>query len=240
MNIKLSEVVSQFLDNNNLGQAEYAKAYRMAIRGLRYLSWDIVGKVKTEELTLDANKTALLPQGCIKVLDFGISDGCGGIASFDKVDDLVYNEDVPKYRDNYFENENNPVYGNYRYGFNDGYYGVGSLGIGSYNTIGRYKVDTNSVTVDAHTKYNHFLIKYLSYKDDDCEYEINIMASDALVAYITWKFSMVGSRNSKQDQNYNMREYYREKLNAKLKIKSAITSELNKLARQSEKMAVKS
>ena len=37
-----------------------------------------------------------------------------------------------------------------------------------------------------------------------------------------------------------MREYYREKLNAKLKIKSAITSELNKLARQSEKMAVKS
>ena len=239
MNIKLSEVVSQFLDNNNLGQTEYAKAYRMAIRGLRDLTWDVVGKVKIEELTLDANKTAQLPLCCVKVLDFGISDGKGGIASFDKVNDLTYNEEVPKYRDDYFENQNNPVDGNYRYGFNDGYYGVGSLGVGSYNTIGRYTVGS-VITVDANTKYNHFLIKYLSYKDDDCEYEINIMASDALVAYITWKFSMVGSRNSKQDQNYNMREYYREKLNAKLKIKSAITSELNKLARQSEKMAVKS
>jgi len=242
MTIKVEEVVAQFLDESNLGQAEYAKAYRIAIRGLRDLSWDIVGSVKIEELVFGANHTALFPLDCAKILDFGISDGCGGIASFDKVNELVYNTDVEKYNDDILGINSSLArdYTNYRYPTDQYYYG--SLGVGSYNSIGKYKVDEGSKTIliSPNTKYSNFLIKYLSYQNENCEYVVNIMASEALLAYIRWKFNMTGVRNTLQVQSVNRSEYYREKRNAKLRIKNPTVQELNKSARQSVKLAVKS
>lgn len=243
MTVELSTVVASFLDDSNLGQAEYAKAYRMAIRGLKDLSWDVVGTTKKEELIFGANHTALLPLDCVKLLDFGVSDGHGGIASFDKVQELDFNEDVPKYR-NYeaglnSDLENRNIAGQ---SYRDNYFGYGSLGVGSYLTIGKYKVDETARTIyiDPRSKYDRFFIQYLSYQNENCEYVVDIRASEALVAYIRWKFSMTGTRNTLQVQNMNKMEYYREKTNAKLRIKNPILQQLNKTARQSVKMAVKS
>ena len=39
--VKLNEVVGMFLDMHNYGPSEYAKAYRIAIRGWKQLNWDV-------------------------------------------------------------------------------------------------------------------------------------------------------------------------------------------------------
>jgi len=241
MTIKLSEVVSQFLDESNLGQAEYAKAYRIAIRGLRDIGWDITARVKTEEIVFGDNLTALYPIDCVKIIDFGISDGTGGIASYDKVNSITNNSSVDVYQNyNYgldiYPDRNNTIYDNYPLNT------YTSLGIGSYNSIGKYTVDEKSKTILLAPNSNHtkFLIKYLSYETEDCEYEVHIMASEALLCFIRWKFSMTGTRNTLNVQEQNKREYYREKTNAKLRIKMPIIQQLNKSARESVKMAVKS
>ena len=240
MTIPLSETVSQYLDESNLGQAEYAKAYRIAIRGLRDLGWDMSARVKTEPLAFDGSGSALYPIDCVKILDFGISDGDGNIASFDKVDSFSYNTEVEDYEN--LQDYNGFTTQNFYRGTNYLNVDQGSLGIGSYNSIGRYRVDESQkkIFLPPNQYGGTYFIKYLSYETENCEYEVDIMASEALLCFIRWKFSMTGLRNTLQVQEQNKREYYREKTNAKMRIKKPTIQQLNKSSRQSVKLAIKS
>lgn len=235
MTVKVEEVVAQFLDESNLGQAEYAKAYRIAIRGLRDLSWDITGQVRTEPLVFDADRTALIPLDCVKILEFGVANGNGDIASFDEVQDFnsyPYDNNF----DTIFDYHNNIPFGNYFNPENRSY------GLGSHNCIGQYRVDKkqNKIFIAPNTASGTFLIKYTSNQKENCDYEIDIMASEALLAYIRWKFNMTGVRNTLQVQAVNRAEYYREKSNAKMRLKKPTLSAMNKSSRESTKMSIRS
>ena len=73
--VKLSEILGQFLDEQNYGQAEYAKAYRIAIRCLRTeLELDIIGKKCETTLVIGEDKTAPLPDNFIKEIFIDIED----------------------------------------------------------------------------------------------------------------------------------------------------------------------
>ena len=235
MTVKVEEVVTAFLDQSNLGQAEYAKAYRIAIRGLRDLSWDITGQVKTEVLTFGSDRTALIPLDCVKILEFGIANGNGDIATFDEVQGF---NSYP-YDNNYdtvFDYHNNIPFGNYFNPENRSY------GLGSHRCIGQYRIDKkqNKIFVAPNTASGTFLIKYVASQKENCEYEIDTIASEALLAYIRWKFNMTGTRNTLQVQQVNQREYYREKGNAKMRLKKPSTSKMNKSSRESTKMSIRS
>ena len=235
MTVKVEEVVAAFLDQSNLGQAEYAKAYRIAIRGLRDLSWDITGQVRTEPLVFDADRTALIPLDCVKILEFGVANGNGGIASFDEVQDF----NTYPYDNNFdtiFDYHNNAPFGNYFNPENRSY------GLGSHNCVGQYRIDKkqNKIFIAPNTASGTFLIKYTSNQKENCDYEIDIMASEALLAYIRWKFNMTGVRNTLQVQAVNRAEYYREKSNAKMRLKKPTLSAMNKSSRESTKMSIRS
>lgn len=237
--IKLSEIVAGALDDANLGSAEYAKGYRAAIRGLRELSWDIVGETKTVPVVVNSDKTILYPTDCVKILDFGIADGCGGIASFDKVEVLTFDDEVVDYEDQY--DGDNPINGGnplWLYNFPDTL--EVSLGIGSYTSIGEYKLNEKSrqIIISPRCEYDSFLLKYLS--DSKCQDEVHDMLAPALVAYIRWKTNQAGTRNTVSVQEYNKQEWLREKRLAKLRIKMPSLQQLSKAVRQSVKMAVKS
>ena len=72
---KLSQIVSYFLDSENYGDQEEARAYRFAIRCLQTeVQLDIQGKVNTHTITIGKDRIAILPKNCIKVkhLDYAI------------------------------------------------------------------------------------------------------------------------------------------------------------------------
>lgn len=235
MTVPLATIVASFLDDSNIGQAEYAKAYRVAIRGLKDISWDITGQVKTEPIVFDADRTALIPLDCVKILEFGVANGNGGIASFDEVQDFnsyPYDNNF----DTIFDYHNNIPFGNYFNPENRSY------GLGSHNCVGQYKIDKklNKIFIAPNTASGTFLIKYTSYQNENCEYVVDTMATEALVAYIRWKFSMSGTRNTLQVQDVNRREYYREKGNLKMRLKKPTLSAMNKSSRESTKMSIRS
>lgn len=239
MNIKVSEVVASYLDGKNLGASEYAKTYGIAIWGWRELNWDIVGKVMTIPVCLDCDGSFEIPEDALNIQDFGIannSDSGQSISSYDQTDDL--SRCTPSIK---------PSPSNVRGDFKgDGvatsFYDRGSLGLGSYETIGYYMVKMNErkIYVQDVCGGGDYLLKYLSYNNVEGQYEINELAQAALKMYIRWQLSLDDPRIGLGEKMNNERMYYNEKRKAKLRIKKITIQQLNKSARESEKMAVKS
>lgn len=66
--VKLSEVVSNFLDATDLGDAEYSRAYRIALRGAREFKIDSDGNIQRATLEIKGDYTLYLPSDCIRVV----------------------------------------------------------------------------------------------------------------------------------------------------------------------------
>lgn len=235
MNLKVSEIVGQFLDEYNLGPAEYRRAYSIAIRGWRELNWDIVGKNKQICLELSCDKTSHLPDDFISENSVGGFNECGQIETFDR---LQHKPGCPS--KNWNDRDN--IRGDFR---NDEsvYPALNwSLGVGSYTSVGYYYIDKSSHTIFVNPNCNHssVVLEYLSYTDVDGEYEINELAAPALLAYLDWKFSKGYKATGLSELREKERLYYSEKKKAKLRIKRLTVSDLNKAVRESVKMAIKS
>lgn len=72
--IKLSQIVGQFLDVENYSDAEYARAYRFAVRCLRNeIELDIQGKICKETICIGEDKIAKLPDNFIKEIEVDYS-----------------------------------------------------------------------------------------------------------------------------------------------------------------------
>ncbi len=68
--IKISQAVSYFLDSENYGDAEYSKAYRLAIRCLRNeIELDIDGKICKERICIGKDRIAKLPDNFIREIE---------------------------------------------------------------------------------------------------------------------------------------------------------------------------
>lgn len=237
MRVKLSSIVAQYLDLVNLGKAEYARAYRVAIRGWRELNWDIVGSVKTVKLPVSANKTIALPDDFISEIDFGRGNLNGGIQSYTKTDnfntvDFLYPK-ISHTRDDV--NQSYLVSG----------YDVGtySLGLGSSNNIGYYYIDKakHLIFLSPDNEGGELTLKYLAYSGKDCDdHEINELATEALICYLDWQLSKADRRMGISEKREKERMYYNEKSKARLRIKKITVADMNQNSRESVKMSVKS
>lgn len=69
--VKVSSVVANFLDSADLGQAEYSRAYRIALRGVRKFSYDVGGTIQSTTLLINGDFTATKPEDCVKILRVG-------------------------------------------------------------------------------------------------------------------------------------------------------------------------
>jgi len=238
MNIRVSEIVASYLDGKNLGASEYAKTYATAIWGWRELNWDIVGSVRTKPVCVGSDGCVEIPEDALSIKDFGIandSDNGQGISSFDKTDDLNLCEPITN-------SSPSNVRGDFRGDGINYVYDRGSLGLGSYETIGYYMVKMNErkIYVKNNCSSDNYLLKYLSYNTVEGEYEINELAAPALKFYIRWQLSLDDARIGLGEKTNNERMYYNEKRKARLRIKSLTVQQLNKAVRESEKSAIKS
>lgn len=236
MNIKVSEVVGQYLDLANLGKAEFAKAYRIALRGWRQLNWDIVGTVKRIQVDISQDNTISLPDDFISEINFGESNGNGGIRSYTKVNN--FNNET--YRDDLVNPVGNGSYNNW----NNNAYFQGSLGVGSYTDLGFYQINKaeHKIVLDSsYTTQSYLVLEYLSYTGEDCDdYVINELAQEALLSWIDWQFSKGDRRMGLAEKRDKERSWYKEKSDAKLRIKKLTVADMNNAARRSVKLGLKS
>lgn len=75
--IKLSDVVSNWLVMTNLGDAEYTRAYLIALRGARQFKLDSDGDIQRVTLMIKGDGTADLPEDCVKPMRLIRNGSCG-------------------------------------------------------------------------------------------------------------------------------------------------------------------
>jgi hypothetical protein len=210
----------------------------MAIRGWKELELDITGVPKTALLTVSCDKTVDLPDNFIKETNVGVLNEKNEIASLTRNDNLISDLDdcatVQYDNTDYLNFEDDERFDQYIY--------QQSYGRGSYNTIGEFKIDmgANRIILNPDFKYSEVIVEYLGREEFEGEYTIDTRLVDALVAYIAWKYNKGKKGVSVGVADALMRDYIREKSNAKFRIKRPTIPDMNQSSRIHTKMSLKS
>lgn len=95
---KISTIVGYFLDSENYGDAEYARAYRFAIRGLQTeINLDMTGKICKHTIAIGSNRIASLPANVIRVKSVD-ADLSGSLSIVDSnMNDLQFEQHIKKF-----------------------------------------------------------------------------------------------------------------------------------------------
>lgn len=238
--IKLSQVVGEFLDTINAGPAEYARAYRFAMRGMRNLEWDVTGENYECELPVECDMTVCLPDDFINLVRIGIINSKGEVATLTQNNDLTlsdglrqggdYTPTADTVDDFLFSDNNYRVYSS-----------ASSLSVGSYPNIGEYKVEREQglIILNPDFCYDTVTVKYLRRKKVKGEYMINELSVEALVAYIDWQWHKNKPGVSYSDKATKRMEWFNEKRLAKSRIKNTTKQILSQIARQATRQGLK-
>lgn len=98
--VKLSLAVGQFLDQENYSDAEYGKAYRLAVRCLRNeIELDIDGKICKANIFIGKDKIAKLPDNFIREIDVDYSRCLE--EGFENIDDVHLDSFITDFRPPY-------------------------------------------------------------------------------------------------------------------------------------------
>lgn len=237
----LSQTVGEFLDEIRGGDAEYRRAYALAIRGLKDLYYDIDGKVRSVKLLVEPNKTARIPEGALKILKVGITvngefksfvenhkialnnenvEDCCGVCGLNNVllDQLMWNECC--FRNiNQSPRPSNNIGGTTSYGLN--------------RVFGTYYIKDDLILLGNETSYSTIIVEYLAIPEVNGEYYIHNMLSEAIVAWIKWKWFGSKKGTYQFDKIENKNEYYRLKRNGKYRLKSPTKTQMLQSSRNS-------
>lgn len=238
--IKLAEVVARFLDGSDFGNAEYSKAYRIALRGLDKFNWDVEGVRRVVKLIVKPDLSAELPRDYLNSIKVGVgSSKEGELALLTRNDSLSQVIDL----DVEYDTDISPL--DFASVNNDHYlfpYVNKSLGVGSVNNIGEYSIrqEQGVILFNPEFCYSEVVMEYLASPTvEHGEYYINEMFSEALVSYIRWQWYIAKPIAVSQKQEYE-RQWYNELRKAKRRRQNITEAVLNDASRLSVKYAIKS
>lgn len=203
---KLSTIVGFFLDSEQYGDAEYARAYRFAIRGLQTeVNLDMVGKICKHTINITNDKIAKLPQNVIRVKSVDCDYSVGLDESCSNMSDIQFDMHIKKF-------------------------GM------------PYEIDyrKRQIVFDANYPYSEVEIETLDREELCDDSDIDERLSNMLVAYIKWQWEIGKKGNGAGQIDYFMKQYYREKDNAKFRIGRPTNQELNRASREHNFYGIKS
>jgi len=199
---QLKRMVAYALDELNMSEAEFDKAWLFAFRSITLMNFQVAGQTVTVRLPVLGNKTVPFPADLLSWSKIGILDEKG------QINTLRINNALTTFRDN---NPNRlealaspnindsvgnlaiiPFYSNYYYAGNVfQLYGLGNGVI----TYGSCKVDElNKVIILEPTfQYDSLMVEYISSPQKNSDYEFFTCMQEAVIAFIKWKFKQ-GSR----------------------------------------------
>lgn len=234
-NIKLSQAVAYALDDMNAGDAEYARAYRFAVRALDEIRLDITGIIHIAKLCVNSDLTVDLPDDFIRETKIGIFGEKGNIIGLTRSDNLNRlenaTEGVEESNPHYFDTDE--AFGNF---VNQ------SLGKGSYTNVGFYNISygERKIYLDADFTHSEIALEYLKREEQDGEYCVDERLLEAVAAYILYRWYKAKKGASVGERREFERLWHKEKRNAKFRIKKPMLQNMNQSARESVKAGLKS
>lgn len=196
--VSLKTVVSMFLDQQNMSMGEYDKAWIIAFRALEKLQYQVSAEPKSVRLTVQGNKTVILPPDYIGWTKIGILNNLGEVSTLKVNNGLSILKDNNPNRLSYLTPDVTttfnlifgvPFFLNY---FDNGlYYNLFGVG-GGMITYGDCRVDekNNVIILNEDFQYSSIVLEYMSAPQKDGDYQIQTCFQEAIIAFLEWKFKL--------------------------------------------------
>lgn len=234
--IPLSDVVNSYLNEAELSPDDnYVRYYKMALEGLSVeLLNDFGAQMKTVELTVLANKTAVLPKDYINFSRIGVLNNNGEIATLRMNENLTFNKSCSDDRLDQPEPYKTILNGNqYLYWVSASPIGFAYqplYGIGSASDIGQFRIDNRGgkIIFDFKFYYEKVILEYLSVGAiEDGDYYCNALLAPAVKAYLYWA-SMRHKKNFSMGEKAQAKKlFYDERHNALLRMSPVNVTQIN-------------
>lgn len=240
MNISLSQIVSLYLSEGDKSAHAFQRCYTLAQRGKTDLDLDVTGKLLTVLLQVNPNKTATLPTDFIDYVRCGLLNNEGEIESFG------YNKDLTSFKDQDSDRTTSPIavtaqdqllpgFPAYQTLANPNFIDLVTmpLGVGSApQSRAHFKIDKSAhlVLLGPNTTSQSVLLEYLSSgigEEGEC---IDIMAQEALIAFIAYR-DMLGRKGNANAIVMARKEYYNQKRNVKARMSGMQLHRINEAVR---------
>lgn len=246
--VPLESIVYMFLDMSDRGEESYRKAYNMAIAGYREMMMDVAGGIQTAVINVLANKTGKLPADYSNYTRVGVpNSGSGRIATFSYDNELssfdylgqdrLTDDNVNTYDGGSILNDQNLPRDTYFLG-----YSFSSLGTGSVNEIGSFKIEKKAgyILFDPNITYNQVIMEYMP--DVNCQlddYLIDQNASQAILDFLIWRWNWLRKDISVSEKMIQRKEYYNQKRLARQRMRPITLADINDAGRRGVKAAPK-
>lgn len=244
--IPLTQVVTYFIDEAGLTQAEFRRLWTLAFRGLVNMGFNTMWQAKTVKLPVAGNLTANLPSDYLSWVKVGVF-GDNGVISVLSVNNNLsnYKSLSPNRLTNIEAQEPDPldiVVSPYFYNFyNDGSYthlfGVG----GGLMTPGECKVDEQNgvILFDPNFSFSEVVLEYLSSPEQDDDYTIDVRCQEALISWLRWKDVQSSKSVSATEKRDRRRAYYDDLVLCKKYLKPMRLQEIEEAVRQNSNLKLK-
>lgn len=236
MYIKLEEIINDLLaEEGKTSENDFLRYFKLGLNGLKELSFDVGGGIKTIELTVSSNSlTVDLPNDYVRYTKIGLYGNDGdvhplGIRNDKSLISTAANSSTVS------DDELNPTYFEYVQEF-----GLG----GGNNTNGYYRVDLENSTIQFTSDMSgkNIILEYISNSpihSKENAVVVHEFSADAMRSYIFWK-SIQRKRNyPSPDKQEAKAEYYNNKRLARARLLSFTKQEALQTTRKAFKQAPK-
>lgn len=229
--MRISDIVNDFLMENNLGESEYIKCFHIARRGLASLQKDVDPIRVRQCAEVNSDGTIDFPSEAMTVSNVGRLKG-------DKFVPYTVNSNLGARRPKCQRCRKGVETCGCEGGFHSSI--SRSLGVGSWNNFGEYNVVGRKVYLSSDIINEDIYIEYSTYDQSDADNYVDPLLEEALIAYLAWKFFR-SRRNVGLSEKRDYKEEYRiEKRKAKLRRNSLSRAQLQQASRQNIKAGLKS
>lgn len=247
--ITLESVIYEYIDETKQSNNDYVRLYNIAFRGMEQLGIDFFYAIRSKRLTVQSNKTVVLPNDYLNYSKVGVLNSIGEVIT------LTYNQNLTTYADTLanrlpltqdftlgsFLNVATPIFYNYYDG--TGYtqaYGVPS---GS-PFVGTFKIDDDNgvILLGENFGYDYIILEYLASPKEGEDYRIPIQFRQALISWLAWKdvatlpSSRRGNLGDKRDRK---QEFYNDRRLAMNRYKPFRYEQGHQLALEMQRLCVK-
>ena len=236
MYIKVEDIVNDVLiEEGKTSQNDFLRYFKLALNGLKELSFDVGGNVKTVELIVSPSSlTVDLPNDYVKYTKIAVYGSDGdlhplGIRNHKSLikstsTSIAVNDD-----------EINPTYYEYTQE-----YGIG----GGNNANGYYRVDSENRTIQFTSSLSgeKIILEYISNSNIGVKEKavvVHEFSADALRAYIYWKSIQRKRGIAPGDKQLAKGEYYNSKRMARARMSSFTKQEALQTTRKAFKQSPK-
>lgn len=247
--MKISKAIYRYISQAGYNNGHYRRLYDIAVRGTKEIGLDVTSSPKTIRLDVLPNKTCQLPPDLLNVLNVGVVNNVGQIASIMRDDTVTafrkLNTEASRFNEDDFATA--PVdntrlrdfaYLNSINGSSD-YKAFGAYSKTTF--IGTYTIDEDTMILNPEFPYDYIIVEYMATIDED-DVEIPEIAEEALISYIAWKDSQympTGRKMNLSEKSIRRTEFYNQKRLLKSRIHPFLPSEARDVSFDNEKLIVK-